>query len=467
MDLLAWRTAKVQLYLTEAAYVKDSVGRDKIRRNKDTLRELRCLQEILGDLHAGNFGRAPERRRKTVEVAKSRWTALCKAAGSRSVETLCEASPSVKRFFTALPDGTITTPRARSSGSDAATSTRAPSEAVLDLDSHSIATESHLSDVPCPADGAAMSMALRPGGGQRLSRDQLDRLAAELVEQLDQEYTSLLSSIEEVQQLMEAEVAGVSLLPSLDDLDAFVVNADAALKRLEELEAPSFSPCKLMERVEPVNLATADAPADLSLKSPSKVGLRHLETNHELARRALRTQEEKCTLAITETLTDRSLCKDSSATDCELFSEVDKGDSPKSYDSTDDELFWPQSRWTLQESKAVERDLSEQVCTDVVQSEETSQLPSHNVASRPRWADLSDDEGRLNITTRVAQNPHTGRSTRSSTAPARAMCSKCREELVKEKFSRRAWKLARGLGGAGLAIGARESAVCRDCSLDA
>ncbi|CAK0791056.1 unnamed protein product [Prorocentrum cordatum] len=44
-ELLAWPAAKVHLYTLEAAHVKNAVGRERIRRNKDALRELRCLQD--------------------------------------------------------------------------------------------------------------------------------------------------------------------------------------------------------------------------------------------------------------------------------------------------------------------------------------------------------------------------------------------------------------------------------------
>lgn len=243
MDRLAWRTAKAQLYLLEAAYVKDAVGRDRIRRNKDTLRELRCLQEILGDLHAGEFGRAPERRRKAAESATSTWAALCSAVakhgGGRTPEEHCEVPRSVKRFLLALPDaGGPSSPLRGRCGSEsgAATSTRAPSEAAaasIEPDGRSNATESHLSDTAFLSEVAATAMALRPGGGQRLCCEQLDRLAAELREQLDQEYTSLLSSIEEVQGLMEAEVNDVELLPPLEVLEAFALSAEAARRSLE------------------------------------------------------------------------------------------------------------------------------------------------------------------------------------------------------------------------------------------
>ncbi|CAE8627263.1 unnamed protein product, partial [Polarella glacialis] len=84
MDLLVWPTAKVQLYLTEVSQVKKAVGRERIRQNKDALRELRCFQEILGDLHAGQYGRAPERKRAAKD-ASSRWELLAAEAQRRGL----------------------------------------------------------------------------------------------------------------------------------------------------------------------------------------------------------------------------------------------------------------------------------------------------------------------------------------------------------------------------------------------
>jgi hypothetical protein len=286
-------------------------------------------------------------------------------------------------------------------------------------------------------------MALRPGGGLRLSRDQLDRLAAELVEQLDQEYTSLLSSIEEVQGLMEAEVAGASLLPSLEDLDAFVASADAALKHLEGLEARREKAC----RVETAELEAAAA---------SKA----------------EDSSRRTTASSADSPTDRSLCEVSSAEGDESTSEAEcAAESPKACESTDDELLWPQSKWTSPDriiaGELVPSDASLGVERIKLEGEEVQPTREMTqVESRPRWADLSDDDDRFGIPMLAAPKAHAGGATRSGTAPARAMCSKCKEELGKESFSRRAWRQARGLGGAGLVSGARESAVCRDCSLE-
>merc|ERR1719313_1556688 len=93
-------------------------------------------------------------------------------------------------------------------------------------------------------------MAIRPGGGQRLGREQLDQLAAELRDQLDQEYTSLMSSIDEVQALMEAEVAGVELLPPLEELEAFARKAEAVVASLGR-QAAEAREVLVSKKIEP------------------------------------------------------------------------------------------------------------------------------------------------------------------------------------------------------------------------
>mmetsp|Transcript_2476 Transcript_2476/g.6189 ORF Transcript_2476/g.6189 Transcript_2476/m.6189 type:complete len:385 (-) Transcript_2476:16-1170(-) len=239
MDRLVWQNTKAHLYLVEAAHVKNAVGRDRIRRNKDTLRELRCLQEILADLHAGDFGRNHDLS-GLVQTATEAWSRLHKTAfkQSRRVEDLCEIPSSVRRYLLAQPGvhGCVlcpTLPR----GTDAASSTRAPST-VYDVDVQSTAAESTSAETSCLACDnigiVADGMTAHTQRGPRLSMEQLDQLAAELREQLDQEFTSLLASIEEVQGLMEAEVVGVGLLPSKTDLDVFLRAAEAACCLPEE-----------------------------------------------------------------------------------------------------------------------------------------------------------------------------------------------------------------------------------------
>lgn len=63
-----------------------------------------------------------------------------------------------------------------------------------------------------------------------MGRDQLDRLAAELREQLEQEHTSLMASIEEMQGLIEAEVDGGVPRPSIADLEAFASQVDVLMR---------------------------------------------------------------------------------------------------------------------------------------------------------------------------------------------------------------------------------------------
>ncbi|CAK9063671.1 unnamed protein product [Durusdinium trenchii] len=112
-----WRAAKAQLYLSEAAQarcpdfsqggwwaalgleVKRLVGAERIHRNKDALRELSCFQEILGDLHAGQFGRAPERR-QAAEEAQRRWERLKLEAQRHGVkaETICEVPANILSY---------------------------------------------------------------------------------------------------------------------------------------------------------------------------------------------------------------------------------------------------------------------------------------------------------------------------------------------------------------------------------
>jgi len=313
-----------------------------------------------------------------------------------------------------------------------------------------------------------------------------------------------------VQGLMEAEVAGASLLPSLEDLDAFVVNADAALEHLEGLEATRDHACKLIDDTETVKFAAADVPKAASLECNSIAGVCDIDADRavlrQLSRKTAPSTEEDCDRgtapSIEEALADRSLCEVSSARGYESPGEVECGESPTTYESTDDELSWPQSKWTRRErtiageseppdillgaertklesedhqlsSMQMVRKMTQvgacfgiQICMDAEQSEERLQSSPHKVEARPRWVDLSDEEERSGTPTLAAQKAHAGGSSRIVTAAARAMCSECREELGKESFSRRAWRQARGLGGAGLASGPLESAVCRDCSLE-
>lgn len=232
MDELVWSTVKPQLFLTEAAHIKALVGRDRIRRNKDALKELRCLQEILSDLHSGaiDLGCEPEQR-TALDRASACYAALQAEATNRGVkpEELCNVPRGVKRYLLTRPVRGDAPAAADLSLlrciSEAATSTRAPST-TLELDAQSTTTATD-----CRSEAAVLHevvLGMRPGG-QRLGCEQLDALAAQLVDQLEQEFTSLVSSIEEVQALMEAEVAELRRPPPLAELEAFCAEADAAL----------------------------------------------------------------------------------------------------------------------------------------------------------------------------------------------------------------------------------------------
>lgn len=230
MQSLVWASSKAQLWHVEAAYVKERVGRERIRRNKDTLRELQCYQEILADLQQGRCG--PDALRRANEDAAGRWKALHKAAASRGVppERLCpDAEPRVVRFLRAR--GVFHNESAGGSGdalgSEAAVSTRCPST-VQDMDARSTATDLRSEFAAETQEGQQ-----RTGRGQRMAHGQLDRLAAALQGSLDEECTALLAAIEEVQSLMEAELQGRIGEPTQAELEAFVVAADAALKVAE------------------------------------------------------------------------------------------------------------------------------------------------------------------------------------------------------------------------------------------
>jgi len=251
---LVWPSTKVHLYVLEAAHVKKAVGRERIRRNKDALRELCCLQEILSDLHAGQFGRAPERR-SAAEVAASRWDAFAVEAQRQGLQT--EVLLTVpQRIRPLLVSRTAISPGSPKAGTASllgasSSSTRAPSTATgaQDADMQSVTTDGR-SEATSLLDGLLGGVGDLPGPVSekcRRSREQLECLAEELREQLDQEYTSLMTSIEEVQSLMEAEVAGDAQLPSIEELEDFTAQVD---QKLEELckEAPTVALEKLPKR---------------------------------------------------------------------------------------------------------------------------------------------------------------------------------------------------------------------------
>jgi len=229
MDRLVWPTLKAHLCLSEAAHVKNAVGRSRIRRNKQALRELICLQEILCDVYAGEFGRT-SRLHDAAETARRQWIALqCFAAKEGApIEDLCEIPTRLKAFlFGLLPTGS-----GHVLPSEATISTRVPSTTV-DCEIQSNADSR--SDTTALQDGIALCLP----GGQRARAAQLDGLATILQEQLDQEHTLLLSSIEEVQGLMEAELTS---LPTCADLEAFNEAAEFVLagRNLSSGEAVDF-----------------------------------------------------------------------------------------------------------------------------------------------------------------------------------------------------------------------------------
>lgn len=232
MGELVWSTIKPQLFLTEAAHIKALVGRDRIRRNKDALKELRCLQEILSDLYSGaiDLGCEPEKR-TALDRASACYAALQVEATNRGVkpEDVCNVPRALKRYLLTRPVRGHAPAAADllllRCNSEAATSTRAPST-TLELDAQSTTTAGD-----CRSEAAVLHevvLGMRPGG-QRLGCEQLDALGAQLVDQLEQEFTSLVSSIEEVQALMEAEVAELRRPPPVAELEAFCAAADAAL----------------------------------------------------------------------------------------------------------------------------------------------------------------------------------------------------------------------------------------------
>jgi len=230
---LVWAEAKAQLYLLEAAHVKSRLGREKIRRNKDALRELRCLQEILAELHAGDLGRGPKDV-ATINAALHCFSALNKEATIRgtTLDHVYQVPQRIKDFLRARQAVHKHAGLAPLTGScsDAAVSTRAPSTAAgQDPDVLSVVTDSRSEQA-----GNVDVTSNRASGSQRLNNEQLDRLAKELREQLDQEYTSLVTSIDEVQALMEAEVVRTGHLPSDADLQQFIVDADAVLGHRRE-----------------------------------------------------------------------------------------------------------------------------------------------------------------------------------------------------------------------------------------
>jgi len=272
MDLV-WRTAKSQLYLSEAAHVKKLVGPERIRRNKDALRELRCFQEILGDLHAGQFGRAPERHR-AAEEAQRRWEVLKFESQQRGLkpEAVCQVAPSLLSYVHCIGSGGASIAKGidddLESGETTTSSTRAPSTAIA-LDEQSLATAEMVSEITSMVDDIWHSTEMTTR--KRRQNTELKKLAVELTEQLDQEYTALMASIEEIQALMEAEVAGDARLPSVEDLEGFARQIDVALLNLEAEKVETANKAKDLEAVlEISDVFSMDAPVTPAVLVPER-----------------------------------------------------------------------------------------------------------------------------------------------------------------------------------------------------
>lgn len=427
MDLLVWPTVKAQLYILEARKVKNAVGRDRIRRNKDALRELRCLQEILGDIHAGDFGRAAPERRRAAADAANQWADLQVAARAegRTAEELCQVPLSIRRYLLVSPGPSLGPFRSLCAkggtfldSGTSAPSTRAPSTTAVfqEMDSHSTAPTDGQSEASylaalAASDGrpASTSLDLRAGtigSGQRMSCEQLEKLATELRDQLDEEHTSLMASIEEVQQMMEVEVADASLMPSLSDLESFCSQVDMALARFPASTAPS-SP---------------------SASSGS-------------------CRDRRCRSAVcTPVLEAKDSCDDADT------SHEQKVESAAELDQSFKRLHWtPQAG----EDLGIQRDPEEQS----VRLEQVTGTSSSSVGfsgQRPRWADMaSDSESDQELRHHI--QPITVSAVRSV-----AECNRCQQVRGRNCFSRRAWRQARGSGAEGSR--APTGASCLVCS---
>jgi hypothetical protein len=311
-------------------------------------------------------------------------------------------------------------------------------------------------------------------------------LAAELQEQLDQEYTSLLSSIDEVQGLMEAEVAGVELLPPLEELEAFAIAAEAALRSLEhqiaECRQKQKAACKLKLQDEDLmheGTLNQKDPCSPGSPSASHAGVQPETVQSEQLQsellddvapdgplEALREKEARDS---TDAVVGDSLVKQQVALhNCASPS----ASSPRRRASGISISF------CIEEASAeilrVGGD-GRSAAGDAGTSNDVMERP----AARPRWADLSDDE-EVVLPSAIGRRPCPPRLSAEDALPpeasegmaddgsgqerAKAQCGRCMELLGKENFSRRAWRQARGLGGAGAATAAeRAAAICRSC----
>jgi hypothetical protein len=243
--------------------------------------------------------------------------------------------------------------------------------------------------------------------GQRQSQDQLDRLAAELREQLDQEYTSLITSIEEVQALMEAEVSSAWIPPSTADLEAFTKEVDKALV-VQQQQRPDDSTCTQVADVIDSRCTQNDTIAELDVAQKPLSGV---------ARRAEAPFAEQYPAGFGE----RSA-------------------------SIPEETSLPQSGPAV---AAQRRPRWADMASD---------------------SEDDEDSKKLKRTEKEVQQEHTAAGRDKITKKATATCSKCNRSLGKDAFSRRAWRQARGLGGSAhqslpeAASASSFSSICLQCT---
>eukprot|EP00930_Biecheleria_cincta_P035028 TRINITY_DN2412_c3_g1_i1.p1 TRINITY_DN2412_c3_g1~~TRINITY_DN2412_c3_g1_i1.p1 ORF type:complete len:500 (+),score=138.09 TRINITY_DN2412_c3_g1_i1:102-1601(+) len=466
---LVWATAKVQLYLLDARQVKKAIGREKIRRNKDALRELRCLQEILSDVYAGDFGRAPEQRR-AAEAAASAWELLAAEAQRRNMEpeALCEVPKRIRPLLLSRPMASSGSPKggAGSGGIPGAvsvhgassSSTRAPSTAAMGcgagagtascsgLGAGGLCTEAEetvsLAATTEAGRSEATSFLLAQGGPaegslidaacvdrNHRSCQQLARLADDLREMIDQEYTSLVASIEEVQALMEAEVAGEVQKPSIEELEAFRARVELALEQSRGQQQLSEADTRQQQDVE---LLEPRKPVDKSAVTPA-------------------------TAAASGSCYQRPRWAD-------LGSE---SDAPEEEDEDEEE---EDDEEELQEPACGGREADADIARSKLGS--NSLAVSSRAAPRPRWADLrsdseeaegeEDEEEEEEAAEKDLPPPALEVLIGAPGAPAKAQCFRCHRFLSRTSFSRRAWRQVRGLGSDGQRQ--PDSAACHDCS---
>mmetsp|Transcript_33137 Transcript_33137/g.84289 ORF Transcript_33137/g.84289 Transcript_33137/m.84289 type:complete len:536 (+) Transcript_33137:117-1724(+) len=502
MDLLVWPRAKVLLYLVEAAHVKAVVGRDRIQRNKDTLRELRCLQEILADLHAGRVG-SRAGSRDAAEAAVDCWSVLRTAATARgqNPEDLVEVSPAVRRFLlTRCPNPaaanggcSLPWPAGVGCGSEVAlTSTRAPSvcsaaglsAAPQEADAQSIASTSAFGD-GARSEAASVELAHAPPArtrDKRMSRRQLEELAVSMRGQLDEEYTSLMASIEEVQALMEAEVSGTGLLPSRAELEAFCSSAASALAAVppaEKISSEVTDPLEVASFAD--DLETEDAFSKSAVSSPSSSSSSG-RGNSGVSRGAA-----ACTSGRGGGGSARWMKSFSTSLQGHLEAE-DEADGEAAADGSSAELqaecfpgvFFglgdeeeeqsPRQQQNLrilpEEDEEVQADADAASARHRSEAEQRAPSAEGADAGRPRWSDMCSDDSEDSLSRpRAAKAASAAGATIARAtdegASAHGECCRCRRSMGRSDFSRRSWRQARGLGAA---AGVASAAACIDCS---